>query len=87
MIIPTPPPKKNPVPVLVRVRDVASILSLSRHTVHTLIETGDLTGSDVGPSPALKRRHLRVTRGSLYRFYKRRFGHSLNAALANPFET
>jgi hypothetical protein len=83
--------KKEPVPPLVKVRDVASLLSISRHTVHHLIDSGDLAASEINssakPKPAAKpRRHLRVTRKSLLVFYKKRFGHSLTLALANPFE-
>ena len=77
--------KKDPVPPLVKVRDVATLLSVSRHTVHHLIDSGDLEASEIN-STAKLRRHLRVTRASLLGFYKKRFGHSLTRALANPFE-
>lgn len=77
--------KKDPVPPLVKVRDVAQLLSVSRSTVHHLIDSGDLNASEINSS-AKKRRHLRVTRASLLGFYKKRFGHSLTRALANPFE-
>jgi hypothetical protein len=81
--------KKEPVPPLVKVRDVAALLSVSRHTVHHLIDSGDLAASEINSkrkSSAKPRRHLRVTRKSLLGFYKKRFGHSLTLALANPFE-
>ena len=84
--------KKEPVPPLVKVRDVATLLSVSRHTVHHLIDSGDLAASEINSTakrkpPAKKpRRHLRVTRESLLGFYRKRFGHSLTRALANPFE-
>jgi hypothetical protein len=77
--------KKEPVPPLVKVRDVATLLSVSRHTVHHLIDSGDLEASEIN-STAKLRRHLRVTRASLLGFYKKRFGHSLTRVLANPFE-
>jgi hypothetical protein len=77
--------KKEPVPPLVKVRDVAALLSVSRQTVHHLIQSGDLEGSAVTPRTKV-RRHLRVTRNSLLTFYKKRFGHSLTRALENPFE-
>jgi excisionase family DNA binding protein len=70
---------------LVKVRDVAELLSVSRHTVHHLIDSGDLEASEINSS-VKKRRHVRVTRASLLDFYKKRFGHSLTRALANPFE-
>ena len=77
--------QKEPVPPLVKVRDVATLLSVSRHTVHHLIDSGDLAASEINSS-AKERKHLRVTRASLLGFYKKRFGHSLTRALANPFE-
>lgn len=77
---------KEPVPPLIRVREVAKLLSVSRHTVHNLIDSGDLAASEVNPSDAKARRHVRVTRNSLFKFYHKRFGHPLNRALANPFE-
>jgi len=76
---------KEPVPPLVKVRDVATLLSVSRHTVHHLIDSGDLAASEIN-STAKERKHRRVTRESLLGFYKKRFGHSLTRALANPFE-
>ena len=84
-------PQNEPVPPLVRVRDVATLLAVSRHTVHHLIDSGDLAASEINSTAKLKppvkqRRHVRVTRESLLDFYKKRFGHSLTRALANPFE-
>jgi excisionase family DNA binding protein len=76
----------TPVPVLVKVREVAKLLSVSRHTVHALIENGDLLASEVNPSAAKARKHVRVTRASLLRFYQARFGHPLRKALGNPFD-
>lgn len=77
---------KNPVPPLVKVREVAKLLSISRHTVHHLIDSGDLAASQINPSAKMQRKHVRVTRNSLLKFYQKRFGHSLTKALANPFE-
>lgn len=85
MIAPSLPPKNEPIPLLVRVRDVAALLSISRQTVHHLIDSGDLQASEIN-STRKARRHLRITRKSLSGFYKRRFGHSLNRALTYPFE-
>ena len=85
MITTSRPPSKPPLPPLVRVRDVAKLLSVSRQTVHALLENGDLEGSPVNPSRKKQRQHLRVTRESLARFYRKRFGHSLDRALLNPF--
>ncbi len=76
---------KNDVPPLVKVRDVAALLSISRGTVHNLIHSGDLMASGINSSKK-ERRHLRITRKSLLSFYQKRFGHSLTRALANPFE-
>jgi hypothetical protein len=46
-----------------------------------------LTASEISPSKQKARRHLRVTRESLLLFYKARFGHPLNRALENPFDS
>jgi excisionase family DNA binding protein len=78
--------QKNPVPPLVKVRDVAKLLSVSRCTVHKLIDSGALAGSKINPATK-KRQHLRITRTSLLKFYEKRFGHSLAAVLVNPFES
>ncbi len=77
--------KKEPVPPLIKIREVAALLSVSRHTVHHLIDSGDLEASEIN-STAKIRKHLRITRHSLLAFYKKRFGHSLTRALAHPFE-
>ena len=73
-------------PVLVKVREVAKLLSVSRHTVHQLIHDGDLSAADVNPATRRARKHVRITRASLFRFYQKRFGHPLRQALANPFD-
>jgi hypothetical protein len=78
---------KESVPPLLKIRDVAKLLSVSRATVHALIDGGDLQASQVGPSVKKKRLHVRVTRKSLCGFYKKRFGHSLDRALENPFQS
>jgi excisionase family DNA binding protein len=78
--------KKEPIPPLVKFREVAQLLSVSRCTVRALIESGDLQASEVDASANKLRRHRRVTRKSLLSFYKKRFGHPLNRALENPFE-
>jgi hypothetical protein len=76
---------KHPIPPLVKVCDVARLLSASRQTVRNLIDSGDLAASEINPSKHKTRRHLRVTRESLLRFYHKRFGHALSRALENPF--
>ena len=79
--------KKELVPPLVKVRDVATLLSISRQSVRHLIESGDLDASEINSTAKQRqRRHVRVTRASLLGFYKKRFGHSLTRALTNPFE-
>jgi excisionase family DNA binding protein len=60
--------KKEPIPPLVRFREVAQLLSVSRCTVRALIESGDLTASEVDASRNKLRRHRRVTRKSLSSF-------------------
>ncbi len=77
--------KKEPVPTLIKVQQVAKLLNISRHTVHQLIASGDLEAANVNPSRK-KRQHWRITRKSLLKFYAKRFGHNLNHALENPFE-
>ena len=77
--------KTESVPPLVKVTDVAKLLSVSRCTVHSLIENGELKASEINAS-SKERKHMRVTRESLLGFYRRRFGHSLTRALAHPFE-
>jgi excisionase family DNA binding protein len=73
-------------PVLVKVREVAKLLSVSRATVHHLIQDGDLLAADVNPGQRRARKHVRITRASLMLFYRKRFGHPLRQALANPFD-
>jgi hypothetical protein len=90
MITSVHPLRKEPVPPLIRVREVAKLLSVSRHTVHSLIQCGDLEAKPVNPSRTKRKRgagrlHVRVTRESLLKFYKQRFHRSLEHALANPF--
>jgi hypothetical protein len=77
--------KNEPVPPLVKVTAVAKFLSVSRCTVHSLIESGHLKASEINAA-SKERKHLRVTRESLLGFYRKRFGHSLTRALANHFE-
>jgi excisionase family DNA binding protein len=78
---------KEPVPPLIKIREAAKLLSISRATVHALIESGDLSASKVSPSKKKKRQHVRITRKSLCGFYKKRFGLRLDLALENPFES
>jgi excisionase family DNA binding protein len=85
MITNSTTPKKELVPPLVKVTEVAKYLSVSRGTVRNLIDSGDLNASKIN-SGSKERKHVRVTRESLLGFYKKRFGHSLTRALAHPFE-
>jgi excisionase family DNA binding protein len=78
--------EKSPLPPLIKVREAAKLLSISRASVHALIESGDLAASKVSPTTKKEREHVRITRKSLCGFYRKRFGHSLNLALENPFE-
>jgi hypothetical protein len=82
MITNTPIFPKNKVPLLVKVCHVAELFSVCKPTVHKLIESGQLVGADISSKTA-ERRHIRVTRDSLLKFYSKRFGHSLERALAN----
>ena len=86
MINTNTPFQKEQVPPLVKVTDVAKLLSVSRVTVRNLIESGSLMASEINPN-SKERIHRRVTRTCLLSFYKKRFGHSLTRALANPYET
>lgn len=78
---------KEPLPPLIKIREAAKLLSISRATVHALIEGGDLQASKVSPSAKKERLHVRITRKSLCGFYKKRFGQTLDRALENPFES
>ncbi len=49
--------KKEPVPPLVKIREVAKLLSVSRATVHALIQSGDLKASEIIP---LKRKSVSI---------------------------
>jgi hypothetical protein len=78
---------KLSLPPLLKMREVAKVLSLSRASVYALIECGDLAASQLTPTRRKKQRvHLRITRDSLEKFYKKRFGHDLERALQTPFQ-
>ncbi len=79
--------KGDPVPPLIKIREAAKLLSISRATVHALINSGDLAASKVSPNGKKRRTHVRITRASLYGFYQKRFGHPLHRALLDPFQT
>lgn len=79
------PPPKETLPPLLRISDVARLLSVSPQMIRNLIISGDLVASGINPETA-ERKHFRVTRKSLLTFYKRRFGHSLLDALTNSFQ-
>jgi len=72
----------NKVPAAVKVCQVAEVLSVCNQTVYKLIDDGQLIAADIAVRKA-ERRHLRITRESLLKFYSKRFGHSLERALAN----
>jgi hypothetical protein len=73
---------------LLKMREVTKILSLSRISVQALIDSGDLTASELTPSARRKKKrvHLRITSESLAAFYKKRFGHELDLALRNSLQ-
>jgi hypothetical protein len=74
-------------PPLLKVREVAKVLSLSPASVRLLLVSGDLAGSEISPTRRKKQRvHVRITRESLAKFYKKRFGHEIERALQNPFQ-
>ncbi len=77
--------KKPSLPPLVKINQVSKLLSISKGTVHNLIDSGDLKAGNL--SSAKKRKHLLVTSASLEALYKKRFGHSLLRALASSNET
>ncbi len=76
-----PVPKAASSPLL-KVRDVARLLTVSRQTIRALIDNGDLEAHALNPNPKkMQRRHVRVTRQSLAKFYRKRVGHDLDTAL------
>ncbi len=76
---------KPVVPPLVKVRDVARLLTVSRQTVRALIESGDLAAHALRPkNRKMQRTHVRITSESLTGFYRKRFGHDLDPALLLP---
>ena len=78
---------KPTLPPLLKVREVAKVLSLSAASVRLLLVSGDLTGSEIIPRRKRKQRvHVRITRESLAKFYKKRFGHEIERALQTPFQ-
>jgi len=79
-------PKKQTLPLLLKIGAVAKHLAVSRQTVRNLIFNGELEAYRVNSEKALEREHLRITRDSLLKFYRKRFGHSLIDALANSFQ-
>lgn len=87
MITNDAPKSKHSLPPLLKVREVAQILSLSRATVQALIECGDLAASEVSPTRRKKQRvHLRIPLKSLAQFYKKRFDQELEHVLQNPLQ-
>lgn len=81
-------PSKPILPPLLKVREVAKMLSLSHASVRALIDSGDLAGSELSPSrpKKKKRKHVRITLESLSKFYKKRFGYGIERALQSPFQ-
>jgi hypothetical protein len=81
MVTSLSPTKTAPLPLL-KIRDVAKVLAISRQGVRALIECGDLEARTLHPTgKKMKREHKRITRKSLAKFYKKRFGHELDGAL------
>lgn len=77
--------KKAALPPLVKINQVTQLLSVSKGTVHNLIDSGDLKAANLNSS-SKKRKHLLITSASLRSLYKKRFGHSLLLALAHRHE-
>jgi excisionase family DNA binding protein len=79
-------PPKEILPHLLKISEVAKHLAVSRQTVHNLIMGGELEAHRVNSKNSRERKHLRIMRDSLLKFYKKRFGHSLLDAIANHFQ-
>ena len=79
---------KPNLPPLLKTREVAKMLSLSLASVRFLLASGELTGSEIVPTRRKKKQrvHVRITRESLAKFYKKRFGHEIERALQIPFQ-
>ncbi len=60
--------------LLLTVPETARYLQVSTTTVRNLIDSGELIAGHVGMSPTAKRLCLRVTRQSMERLQKKRFG-------------
>jgi hypothetical protein len=70
---------------LLKVRDVASVLSISRQSVRALADSGQLAAHELKLTPRKKQRtHVRITRASLEAFYEKRFKQKLETALRQP---
>jgi hypothetical protein len=70
---------------LLKIRDVASLLSISRQSVRALLESDELKAHELNLSRKKKKRtHVRITRKSLAAFYYKRFGQELDVALQHP---
>lgn len=77
----SPAPKDVSLPLL-KIREVAKILAVSRQSVRALIESGDLDARALHPTGRkMKREHKRITGKSLAKFYKKRFRQELDRAL------
>lgn len=60
--------------LLLTIPETAHYLQVSSTTVRNLIDSGELIAGHVGMSPTAKRLCLRVTRQSMERLQKKRFG-------------
>ena len=60
--------------LLLTIPETAQYLQVSYTTVRNLIDTGSLVAGHVGMSPTAKRLTLRITRESVERLQKQRFG-------------
>jgi excisionase family DNA binding protein len=87
MITSVSPTPKVELPPLLKTREVAKLLSLSRGTVRSLIDSGDLAAHAINPTRKrrTKRVHVRITSESLLGFYKKRFGEELQHTSRNLF--
>jgi hypothetical protein len=79
------PNLNSPLPPLVKVSAVASYLSVCPQTVRNLLQSGQLAAGRLQNPDAL-RKHVRITRASLLKYYREHFGHSLERALTHGYE-
>lgn len=60
---------------LLTIQETADVLLVSPTTVRNMIDCGALDAGHLGSSPNPQRQHRRITRESVERLQKQRFGH------------